>query len=428
MSRDALGRVESVSPAVAGGALRGFAIDNPVAGETLSVYETMVRGWVLGRERQVRAVRVLDPTVGQVIREAGLKEHRPDVAAHFPGVAAAAHSGFQIRFSLLNLQTENPVDVVAVLDDGGIVELGRLVYTRQRLETGFQPVLQPLMVSSLGRSGSSWLMHLLGRHPDIVVHGEHPYESRLCKYYVHNLLRTLSEPPETLSPAYDDELFAVNTHWLTAELPLDTDQYRRFRREHLENLARFCQQETDAVYLEVAGGQGKRPRFFAEKHGAGHTARLLGELYPDSREIILVRDFRDMYCSVRDFNRRRGRSDFGMDRAAPGEDLLQVTARRAAGLACSYRSRRRDVFLLRYEELVRDPERRLQETLEHIGIDGGADLVRDLVRGAGADFAHGTSADGLSSIGRWKRDLGADERERSSLAFEQALSAFGYHV
>lgn len=427
MHASRLGEVRNVQQARAAEALHGFAIDNPVAGEALASYETLVRGWVLGRRRPVAAVRLVDPTLGRVVRGVGLEEHRPDIAAHFPGVAGAGKSGFQIHFSLLNLQTDNPVDVVAVLDDASTVELGRVDYTRHRLDTGFQPALQPLMVSSLGRSGSSWLMAMLARHPEITVHGDHPYESRLCKYYVHNLLKTLSEPPGYLRTTCEDELFAVNTHWLAAELPLDADQHRRFRREHLEGLARFCQQETDEVYLRVSRSQGKTTRFFAEKYGAGHTPRLMGELYPGSREIILVRDFRDMYCSVQAFNRRHGRDDFGMGRAGAGEELLDVTAKRVDGLVGSYRSRRRKVFLLRYEDLMRDPGGMLREILAYLDIQRGSALIRSVVSEAPSGDGHGTST-GDASIGRWRRDLSPADRDRCTRVFEEALMAFGYEV
>ena len=50
----------------------------------------------------------------------------------------------------------------------------------------------------------------------------------------------------------------------------------------------------------------------------------LAELYPDSREVFLVRDFRDMVSSILAFNAKRGARGFG--RAAAETDAGYVTA------------------------------------------------------------------------------------------------------
>ena len=41
------------------------------------------------------------------------------------------------------------------------------------------------------------------------------------------------------------------------------------------------------------------------------SAALTAELYPDAREVFLVRDFRDMVASIFAFNRKRGVRGFG---------------------------------------------------------------------------------------------------------------------
>ena len=77
--------------------------------------------------------------------------------------------------------------------------------------------------------------------------------------------------------------------------------------DHVADLATFAQQRIDAVYRQVAALGDGRAEFFAEKClPEGNVPQLLRELYPDAREVFLVRDFRDMLCSIRAFNEKRG--------------------------------------------------------------------------------------------------------------------------
>jgi hypothetical protein len=426
-----LGRVTGVVPRQAASSLEGFCIDNPVSGDQLTGYEALIRGWVVGNRSRVTGVQLFDPSLQSVFREAPQNEPRPDVAAHYPHAENAEQSGFRIPFSLLNLQPEASVEVVAVLEDGSRVLLGTVSFRRDVLASGYAPRIQPLMVSCLGRSGSTYLMAILKNHPQVVVHGDAPFESRLCKYYIHNLLKTLSEPPETLVTAFRDETYAVNAHWLSAELPLDPQQHHRFRRQHVERLAEFCLREIDEVYTSVCREQRPAqpgPRFYAEKHGAGHTPRLLWELYPQAREIVMVRDFRDMFCSALAFNRQRGTEDFGMGSTRTDEEFLEVTRERVMGLVSSMRSRSQDVFVMKYEDLVTSPAATVSAALEYAGIARDRELVEGILAQARAvgDDAHRTSISAACSIGRWQQDLPAALRRNCDRAFSEALEVFGY--
>ncbi len=431
MTGGTLGHVPRVDPAQASPLLEGFRIDNPAPGDQLTGYETLVRGWVVGRRSRVTSVQLIDPSLRRVFRESPLNEPRPDVAAHYPHANHAGESGFQIPFSLLNLRPESCVEVVTVLQDGARVPLGTVSFCRNALVSGYTSRFQPLMVSCLGRSGSTYLMEILKHHPQVMVHGDAPFESRLCKYYFYNLLKTLSEPPGSLATAFADDTYAVNAHWLRAELPLDAQQQRRFRREHIEHLAAFCQREIDEVYTSVSLAQRPgqpTPRFYAEKHGAGHTPRLLWELYAEAKEVILIRDFRDMFCSTLAFNQRRGTEDFGMDGARTQQEFLDVTRERVMGLVSSVRSRGDDVFIMKYEDLMESPVATVSSALEYVGIAGDVALVEQILIEARAldRDVHRTSASVTSSIGRWQQDLPRAFRKSCDQAFAEALDAFGY--
>ena len=67
---------------------------------------------------------------------------------------------------------------------------------KQQLTSAFTPSMQPIMVTSPGRSGSTWLMRMLAEHPDIIVHERFPYETHVCSYWMH-FIQVLATPVDT---------------------------------------------------------------------------------------------------------------------------------------------------------------------------------------------------------------------------------------
>ena len=96
----------------------------------------------------------------------------------------------------------------------------------------------------------------------------------------------------------------------------------------------------------------------------------------------------------------------------------------------NWQSRSEQAHLVRYEDLLTTPEKTLREIFEYVGVDSSADMVQRVLRQASAPDAalafHMTSSDQGASIGRWKRDLGADVQALCSEEFGPALAEFGY--
>ena len=53
--------------------------------------------------------------------------------------------------------------------------------------------------------------------------------------------------------------------------------------------------------------------FFAEKQVVPYYSWLAWDLYPRTREIFLVCDWRDVFCSILAFNNKRGMVTFGRE-------------------------------------------------------------------------------------------------------------------
>ena len=161
------------------------------------------------------------------------------------------------------------------------------------------------------------------------------------------------------------------------------------------DLAAFCQRSIDGWYLATAAAQGQSEDalvYFAEKHFPDAYPRLMRELYPAARELFLVRDFRDMIASMLAYNARKGFGDFGRETAQSDAAWLADLRRGVVALRDAWRERGEPASLVRYEDLVRDPEATLPPLLTSLGLDAAPETVRRLIAAAAPDVPGATRA------------------------------------
>ena len=164
-------------------AVRGCELDLPEPGGTSPFHDFTARGWVVGELGPVTAVSVHanDPVAaGRSLARGRVGLDRPDIARAVPGAPWAADSGFEIAVSTLGLAQEFELTVSAGVGEHRDVPLAAVRGRRTPLTTDFQPTLQPLLVTSLGRSGSTWLMRLLNNHAGVVSYRPLEFESRVA--------------------------------------------------------------------------------------------------------------------------------------------------------------------------------------------------------------------------------------------------------
>jgi hypothetical protein len=154
------------------------------------------------------------------------------------------------------------------------------------------------------------------------------------------------------------------------------------------------------------------------------------ELYPAARELFLVRDFRDMIASMQAYNARKGFGDFGRESAQSDAIWLAELHRGVVALRDAWRERGDPSSLVRYEDLVRDPEAALPPLLNFLGLDAAPEMVRRLIAAAAPDTpalrGHGTAGSPAASIGRWRNDLSPELRAAVEETFGDLLQEFGY--
>jgi hypothetical protein len=409
------------------------SIDRPSvergAGVARDDWSLDVRGWAVGAAAPVEHVEF---SVGGVfLRRVPCDVARPALAAERPDLSGAGSSGFYATLSGLDLPRPFQVALDAVLADGRRAPIGLIRGTRAQLTTSFAPRLQPLMVSGPGRAGSTIFMQMLAGHGRIAVHPPFDEEPRVATYWV-DVLRALARPESwirQISPAGP----LADDWWLGRRDPVP----RKLRSESLqgwlagqavEDVGAFAQSRIEATYTRIEAEEGKSgTTYFAEKVRNDIVSDLLWELYPDAREVVLVRDPRDVLTSILATTDRRAAQPLPED---PARWVGEEFTRRILVVLDSWQGRRDRTYLVRYEDLMMRPRETLAGVAGYLGLDAGPDSVDPMIEGAGRRLPgmdeHRTSADSASSIGRWRRDLDPQLAEACERAVAPALEAWGY--
>ena len=417
--------------------LVGSSIDAPVAGGTIDGHVLQIVGWALGETAPVERVEVGGMSRG-VLAQSHVVRPRPDMEATVPSNPHARTCGFGLSVSLLAMPSPFSLWVVAVDALGTRRHIGTITGTRAPLEL---PVVEgpvPLMVTTSGRTGSTWLTHLLGAHERILALEPFRVEPRVLSYWI-DVLRTLTAPASFMAPLLSTEPESEGW-WLGSGRTLGEPGHSPeleswLASAHVTDVATFCRDRIRALYAEFAETSGSvaDQLFFVEKCNPSMVPSLVLELFPEGREIFLVRDFRDRLASIIGYNRRRGYDDFGRAAFDSDEAYVREYVRGSAlTLLSAWRSRAERSLLVRYEDLVLEPATTTASILSYLDLPADRTAVDTLLaRAAIPDSqtqSHRTSHDAVASVGRWKVDLSESLQEVCLEELGEALVAFGYEA
>jgi len=418
--------------------LLDLSIDRPAPGDRGDTFTLPLEGWVLGREGQPQRVEVVYRD--RVIQSAALQwqpervaRTRPELRERHPELPPDVRCGFLAAVGLLGLTPEFELELRSRFDDGRTVPTATIRARHEPLRTPREPTLQPLLVTAPARSGTTWLMKVLARHPSVVVFDRYPYESWPAKFWTH-ALKVLTDPADFANSSrvhgFDGDPFLIGHNpffrFPAAQQP---ELEAWLGRTHIERMAAFFLDTIEDWYLTVARIQGvERPRYFAEKQMTrlAFSPVLMRELYPRAKEVFLVRDFRDLACSLIS---TQTDPETGETRAQLAgktrEEYLRNDGRVVAqDFRDAWRERGDRAHLVRYEELVLHPSRAVSELLAYLELERGPETVSAMLE-AKTMSAHMTSPDAERSIGRWRRE----DQQFQALCEEvlrDVLDEFGY--
>ena len=347
--------------------------------------------------------------------------------------AGTAAAGFRMLLSGLALPHSFELGLHLRLADGGKIDLGVLRGARPPVVSSYRPALQPLIITSLGRSGSTAVVHALSRHPEVIAYRPTSREMRVASYWM-SVLRVLAEPASYLRQINLDHVRIGNPTWWTgfgAEFPAELDDAEAppLQAQSMSAVAALCQERIDSFYCAVAEESGKPGASrFVEKMQPHHLVPVvMADLYERSREVFIVRDFRDVLCSMRAYTDEKGGRTFARRPADSDADWVARIDAHAGRLAANWRERSESAFLLRYESFVMRPAETLTELAGYLEIDSSQEALSAMADVVSAGHGgHGTSRDAEASIGRWRKDLSPELQEVCERELAEPLAAFGY--
>ena len=173
--------------------------------------------------------------------------------------------------------------------------------------------IQPLMVNTIGRSGSTWLAWLLTCHPEVVGYRPMEYDARVGTYWTSasagaGRAAQLSQPDRPEPTRDRPHLVAGGS--ATGSPRLRTRRWKAGSAARRSRSSPALCQSADRRLLSSSSPSAKARRSRASSSRSSCPSQvvldLLAEIFPGASELILVRDFRDMLSSVLAFNRKRG--------------------------------------------------------------------------------------------------------------------------
>jgi hypothetical protein len=402
-------------------------LDSPTTGQVLDGVVLTVGGWAAALESRITEVALTEG--GRRVRRCKVDLPSPDVATRFPGLPGAETSRFLIGVGLIGLPSSFEIEVHVIAGDRRwplAVIRGR----RTAPHYEYEPLFRPLMVTSLGRTGTTLLMRMLSVHPEVVVYDKYPYEIRAATHWMH-VLRTLSEPgsfvdAERLMPYLTGLEWAVRGNPFSSPPVVDDETVSRWATTtHPLDVAAFCRRAVDDFYRQVSQSQAVGgARRFAEKQYPSLLADVLAEVDGSTLELVSVRDPRDMLCSLsaKSWWRDHGESELAAR-------LLELAAQLKL-VAESRRRRGESAHVVRYEDLAARPHETLEVALAFAGLDATPATIGRMVEHGFADIPelheHRTTGSVEASVGRWRRELDPSVQELCADAFGEALVEFGY--
>lgn len=383
-----------------------------------------VAGWVADREDWKKSMAVQILVGGQVrsvvkadILRARLDELHPDATGHY---------AFRFYFhNPLSLYEKQDVSVRVASSEFYLVQEQQAIEAIKP-DSGVSNLRPsaPVLLTTMGRTGSTAVMATLAQHPNVVVAGTRPFEIELGCYYAY-ALRTLAASGDHEKSLSTDRITATENryhigfnpyfrkgHGNVFKNPTTLDNYMINRLP--PRLATAFREIILDYYEEVARDQGMNyPIYFAEKSLPERDSRLgIRYMFPKIRELVLIRDLRDVVCSAISSN--GSAFDRVMDATkTAARQLMAIDAERDTG-----------VMFLKYEDFVLDNVQTVAKVFRFLGL---APVAPNQDSMSTLFTTHATSSTPASSIGRWKLDLTA-EQCKSCEEFNTFLENFGYEI
>jgi hypothetical protein len=316
--------------------------------------------------------------------------------------------------------------------------------------------LQPVFIVGQYKCGTTWLLRILSAHPDAVGVAEIDIVNASCD--VKHGSAVLAPTAERLDRFFDKSTWCncyTPSGWKYADVVArfergeaiptrfwNRTQPRKFVHLSVEAARVLYEQIKAATTLEEAMDAfldavctDARQESHVVLKAADQISRLqiLQVWRPTAKKIVIMRDGRDASISALHFQElmRETKPTRGAPPIANYWDLLHSWADHADKAIAA--AGRREVYLLRYEDLTNDFIATMQPLLHWLGLAESKSLVRTIQAQTSFEAmtgrARGTEAKSVirkGAVGEWRNVLSADEQARAWRVAGEQLRAFGY--
>jgi len=302
---------------------------------------------------------------------------------------------------------------------------------------------RPVFLVGCARTGSTLLRHVLNRSPEVAIAPETHFMRRADRLRLSERLAAARTPGGLRTLV--DTLYTVDHHsrtgyWAWLRRSIDPDEFAD-RLATTDRSARALFRLCIDLYVERSSA-GRIPRVIGEKTPS-HLLFVptLVEWFPGTLVIHTFRDPRAIYASEL---RRRREGRWGIKRRlpwipsgiidpllAPVEAVRTTLAwRRADRLDGEYRRLLGDRYhLVRFEDLVRQPEVELRAICELIGIEFEPGLLQiDVVGSSFEPTRHAAGGFDPATAERWRAHLHPLARAWFRLVLGRSLARRGYRL
>ena len=257
---------------------------------------------------------------------------------------------------------------------------------------------QPFFIVGLGRSGTTYLFHLLNAHPRIALTDGAKVLDALCYSY-----RFCTLPADEFNAT--GELRGV----------VDPDCIPTFSVIFIRHARQMLE--------EFYAARFKKPfTHWGDKLPDLHCAVAARSIFPHIRFLVPVRDPRDVLCSAREYAPRFDARSYQLLRNS-------TLAEQCESWCTAYQylfEHLDDYHIVRYERLVAEPAAVIEQALHYLGLTTHRAVI-DAIRTNRTFAAHGTSPSAKASIGRWKRDLSPDDAQTVEKICGSLMRKLGYN-
>jgi hypothetical protein len=255
----------------------------------------------------------------------------------------------------------------------------------------------PFFIIGSGRSGSTFLYHLLSAHPKIALTNEAKITDLLCFFYEYSQLPA-GQPNPTRAERGIISPVAI---------PVFSDVFQQHAQQML-------------VEFYQHSFPDKSFSHWGDKLPDAACAIALAEFLPETRYLVVMRDPRDTVSSYRSYGLRMG-GEMADHVSQPIEVLAQSWVRTYDHIFKTLAPEQ--VSLVQYETLIADPMQTANRALKFLSLPP-SDQVKKAWRTNQSFPEHGTSHSPQASIGRWRQDLSPVDLDQVSSICAEYLQRY----